>query len=226
MQTCISSRLGHELVVLRAEGRADLEAAAQTDELIRRMDAELRGLGLSLADTVRTRLWARDRASRDQGSRARVGALSGSARSASSSFIAPDVFDSDALIAIELWAMRPSRPGQVKTLVEYDPPIVPLRYLVYDSAVFLSGVTSVLPGLPGQVEEILAGISGTLAHARVGWEHVSGISCILHRGESLDSLRSLLAARAAAAVPTEFSFADGYSTEGKLIEIEVTAKLA
>ena len=97
-------------------------------------------MGFSLENTVRTRLWGRDRESRDLGSEQRVKILSGKARSASSSYIAPDHFDSSSNVSIDLVAMRPVGPEADKILKEYDPPVVPLRYLVYDSIVFLSGV--------------------------------------------------------------------------------------
>lgn len=226
MQSIIYDWLGHEWVALRAEGSPKLDVEEQTSAIFRRLEAALGGTGLSLADTMRTRLWARDRDSRDRGSRMRVATLSGAARSASSSFISTDYLDSDASVAIELWAMRAAGRDVGKTLVEYDPPIAPLRYLIRDSVLVLSGVTSVLPTLKDQVPEILAGIEGSLAHAGAGWSNTVKISCLLHRSQSPADLRSLLApvtAQTQAAV--EYGFADGYSTEGKLVEIEVTAQV-
>ena len=225
MQKLVYEWLGREFVALSGEGRIGLEVGEQTSELFRRFDLELRGLGLSLDHTIRTRLWGRDRPSRDQGSRARVETLSGPARSASSSYIAPDRFDSDAQVAVDLWAMRPSRPGLAKTVVEYDPPIVPLRYLVWDSLVALSGVTSVLPTLTDQIAEIVPALEGSLSEAGVGWEQVVKVSCFLHRSQRLDDFRATLARSIdAQPPPLEVGFVDGYSSEGKLIEIEVTAR--
>ena len=227
MQSTIYDWLGHDWVGLRAEGRPNLDVAGQTSEIFRRFDADLNRIGLSLADAMRTRLWARSRDSRDQGSRARAAILMGAARSASSSFIAPDSLDSDAAVAVELWAMQPAGGNAGKTLVEYNPPIVPLRYLIRESVVVLSGVTSVLPTLAGQIAEILTSIEGSLAHAGIGWEDVVKVSCHLHRSQSLSDLRSLLASvtsRTPAAM--EYGFVDGYSSEGKLIEVEVTAILS
>ena len=139
------------------------------------MEAELGRSRLSLGSTMRTRLRARDRDARDQGSRARADTLIGAARSASSSFIAPDYFDSGAAVAVELWAMRLAEPGSRKLLVEYEPPIVPLRYLVRESVVVLSGVTAVLAGLDEQTVEILAAIHGSLAQAGAGWQHAASL---------------------------------------------------
>lgn len=226
MRKIVYQWLDREFVALSAEGRASLDVAEQTRDIFDRFDEELRGLGLSLADTVRTRLWGQDRPSRDTGSQVRVSVLSGPARSASSSFIAPVYFESDAQVAVELWAMRPSRPGLQKSLVEYDPPIVPLRYLVYDGVVALSGVTSVLPSLEEQVAEIMPRIQGSLADAGLTWGDVARVSCLLHRSQGLEHFKALLAQQVDLPPSVlQYGFADGYSTPGKLIEIEVTGKL-
>jgi enamine deaminase RidA (YjgF/YER057c/UK114 family) len=165
MRKKIFQWLGKEFVSLSAEGRPAKSAADEARNLFQRLEDELKDLGLSLDNTVRTRLWGRDRQSRDQGSTERVRILSGKARSASSSFISPVHFDSDARLAIDLLAMRPSRSDLQKYLKEYDPPITPLRYLTYDSVVFLSGVTAVLPTLEEQMADILPRIEGSLKDA-------------------------------------------------------------
>jgi len=226
MQHTIYDWLGHTWVALRAEGRPQLDVTSQTNDIFQRLDAELSRSALSLDHTMRTRLWARTREGRDKGSRVRALLLTGLARSASSSFIAPDYFDSDAEVAVELWAMQPAQPGAGKTLVEYDPPIVPLRYLSCESALVLSGVTSVLPTLADQVGEILVAIEGTLAQAGAAWGDVVKLSCHLHRSQSLEELRSLLAGLALGAHrERECGFVDGYSTPGKLVEVEVSGRL-
>src|SRR5262249_58913022 len=99
---------------------------------------ELQPRGFSLHPPARPRLWGRDRAARDGGSGERVRALSGKARSASSSYISPRHFDSAGAVAVDLWAMRSAAQ---KTVQEYDPPIVPPRYIVTGGLVFLSRVT-------------------------------------------------------------------------------------
>src|SRR5206468_10921561 len=150
----------------------------------------------------------------------------GAARSASSSYISPQHFDSDASVAADLWALRPTRRDARKVLVEYDPAIVPLRYLVWDGLVFLSGVTVVLPTLADQIADILPRIQESLTLAGTSWEQVVRVGCFLHRSQSLDELKNLLARSIDVSLPlVEYGFVDGYSTEGKLIEIEVTAQL-
>ena len=151
--------------------------------------------------------------------------LSGKARSASSSYIAPDRFDSDAKVSLDLVAMRPQWPQADKILQEYEPPIVPLRYLVYDSIAFLSGVTVVLPTLEDQMADILPRIQGSLTDAGTSWDKAVKVSFYLHRTQNLETLKKLFEATVKVKVPqTEYVFVDGYSSEGKLIEVEVTAE--
>jgi len=216
--------LSKEFVELCSEAKTGATAAEQAREIFQRFDQELRAIGLSLDDTVRSRLWGRDRQSRNLGSNERVRVLSGKARSASSSYIAPVHFDSSALVALDLLAMKPSRPGIEKILKEYEPSIVPLRYLVYDSLVVLSGVTAVLPKLEEQMADILPRIAGSLADAGSSWERVVKASFYLHRSQRPETLKALFQKTVKAEIPQmEYSFVDGYSAEGKLIEIETTA---
>jgi hypothetical protein len=170
--------LGRDFVELSGEAKPGASASSEASELFRRFDQELKTHKLSLDNTVRTRLWGRDRESRDLGSDERVKVLSGKARSASSSYIASDYFDSDAKIAVDLLAMKPSRQNMEKRIVEYDPPIVPIRFLVYDSVVVLSGVTTVLPTLEEQLDNILPRITGSLKAGGSSWERVARVPFI------------------------------------------------
>ncbi|HWH75845.1 MAG TPA: hypothetical protein VNT76_00685 [Candidatus Binatus sp.] len=215
---------GREFIELSAEARSAETATIEARQLFERFDADLRSHGLSLANTVRSRLWGRDRQSRDLGSTERVKALSGKARSASSSYIAPGHFDSSASVAVDLLAMRPSQPAMEKRVVEYDPAIVPIRFLVYDNFVVLSGVTTVLPTLAAQFDNIIPRITGSLGDGGSGWDKVARVSFYLHRSQTLDHLKELFARHVSAKIPQmEYVFVDGYSSEGKFCEVEVTA---
>ena len=111
-------------------------------------------------------------------------------------------------------------------LKEYDPPIILLRYLTYNSFVFLSGVTAVLPTLADQMGEILHRISGSLADARTSWDKAVKVSFFLHQSQKLETLKELFQKTIKAEIPQmEYAFVEGFSTKGKLIEIEVTARL-
>jgi enamine deaminase RidA (YjgF/YER057c/UK114 family) len=216
--------LEREFIELSGEAKAAANATIEAQELFRRFDQELRGHGLSLDHTVRSRLWGRDRESRDLGSNERVKALSGKARSASSSYIAPGHLDSGAKVAVDLIALRPSQPNAQKRIIEYDPPIVPIRFLVYDTVVVLSGVTTVLPTLEAQLNNILPRIQGSLTDAGSSWDKVARVSFYLHRSQTVENLKQLFQRHVKVSIPqTEYCFVDGYSSEGKFCEVEVTA---
>lgn len=224
MREKIFSWLGREFIELSAEAKPVANATTEAQELFNRFNEELKSHGLSLDHTVRSRLWGRDRESRDLGSTERVKTLSGKARSASSSYIAPGHFDSAAKVAVDLLAMRPTDPNSAKRIVEYDPPIVPIRFLVYDSIVVLSGVTTVLPTLEEQLNNIIPRITGSLADAGSSWDKVARVSFYLHRSQTVDNLKALFARHVTAKIPQmEYCFVDGYSSEGKFCEVEVTA---
>ena len=218
--------LGKEFIELSGEARPAATAALEAAEIFRRFDDELKTYGLSLDNTVRSRLWARDRESRDTGSGERVRALSGKARSASSSYIAPGRFDTAARIAVDLIALRPSRTDLQKRVTEYDPPIVPIRFLVYDNLVVLSGVTTVLPTLEQQFDNILPRITASLNDAASSWNRVVRVSFYLHRSQTIAKVKELFSAHVQVSVPhQEYCFVDGYSSLGKLCEVEVTATI-
>jgi len=226
MRKRLFSWQGREFVELTGEASPAASATVEAQALFERCERELRGHGLSLDNTVRTRLWGRDRESRDLGSTERVKILCAKARSASSSFISPTHFDSGARVAIDLWAMRPSRPDLQKVLKEYEPPITPLRYLIYDSVVVLSGVTAVLPTLEEQISDILPRIEGSLKDAGCSWRQVAQTSFLLHRSQNFGTLEAIFKKHVNANIPQmEYFHVDGYSSPGKLIEIEVTATI-
>jgi len=226
MRKKIFSWLGREFIEINGEAKPAANATIEAQELFNRINAELKSHGLSLDHTVRSRLWGRDRESRDLGSTERVRILSGKARSASSSYIAPGHFDSAAKVAVDLLALRPTEPSTTKRVVEYDPPIVPIRFLVYDSIVVLSGVTTVLPTLEEQLNNIIPRITGSLTDGGSSWDKVARVSFYLHRSQTVDNLKALFAHHVTAKIPQmEYCFVDGYSSEGKFCEVEVTASV-
>src|SRR5262245_21670386 len=94
MRTMLYPAFGHEFITVSSESRPGLPPGEAARDLFARFSTELQAHGLSLDDTVRTRLWGRDRVARDGGGGERVQILSGKARSASSSYISPRHFDS------------------------------------------------------------------------------------------------------------------------------------
>ncbi len=219
----IVARFGQEFVELSCEGDGRGTAAEETQAIFRRMSAELGAFGLTLDHVLRTRLWGRDRASRDAGSVVRVDILSGGARSASSSYIAPDRFERpDSRVIVDLLALKSA--SAVKQVHENDPPRTPIRYLTVGPLVVLSGMTCQLANLDEQLADIMPRVGAALNEAGCDWSKIVHMSGYLHRSQTPEALKAGIA-RFANPMPRELeiAFVDGYSQERKLIEIETTA---
>lgn len=226
MKSTVVRALGHRFVHLSEESSPDLLADAAMREVLEHCERELAIYGLTLDNTVRTRLWARNAIDREVASAERWRILSGAARSASSSYIAPGHFQTWAKAAIDLVAIDPVRKNARKVAVEYEPPIVPVRYIVYDGMVFLSGVTVVVPTLDVAVKETMALVGGSLHKAGVSWDQVVKVACYLRRDHGFERLERLLSSAAPVKnVSIDMVHVDGYSAPGKHVEIEVTAAL-
>ena len=72
MHKKIFTWLGREFIELSSEAKPAADATIEAQEIFQRFDQELGSHGLSLDHTVRSRLWGRDRQSRDLGSTERV----------------------------------------------------------------------------------------------------------------------------------------------------------
>ncbi len=229
MNISILHWLGFEFVAIRCEADPDNTTAAQAEDVFAQCRRGLDRFGLSFEDTVRSSIWAVDRASRDVASNARFAALSGTARGASSSYVTPGHFLTKAAIGLDLMAVRP-RPGIDKVIKDFEPrrTTPPICYVTLGPLMVVSGMTVVLPTLEDQVTtDILPRITGYLAEAGSGWNQVAKVSCFLHRSQRPDEMCALFR-RTVPAWPPRFEivFVDGYSLEGKLVEIEVTAERA
>lgn len=227
MKSTLVRAFGRRFVHVSCEASPRLLPDAAFRELMERCNHELGAVaGLSLEDTVRTRLWGRTAYDRDVASTQRRESLSGRARSSSSSYIAPGHFESAAGVAVDLIALEPARRRREKTVVEYDPAIAPPRYVIYDGMVFLSGVTYVVPTLEEAVASTMAAIGQSLKHAGASWRNVVKISNHLRRDYSFEHMEKLLRAAAPVkSISTDYAHVDGYSSPGKHVEIEVTARL-
>ncbi len=224
MRITLKNWLGLEFVELSAEARPGGGAGAGTEALFGAFEEALAPHGLSLANAVRSRIFGRDRAARDAASDVRRSVLSGPARAATSSYIAPRVFDSEAAVAMDLIALKPA-PGHEKAIRENDPPRLPCRYLTAGPLVVFSGQTAVLPTLGDQLRgDILPRITEYLAECGSRWDRVVHTACYLHASQDPDELRALFRETAGALPPAfDIRFVEGYSAEGKLVEVEITA---
>lgn len=225
MKMSILYWLEWEFVEVRCEARSGTTAAEQGDAVFEQARAALALHGLTLSHTIRSRVFGVDRPARDAVSNSRFRALKGVDRAASSSYIAHKHFSSDALVALDLIAVRP-RPGITKVIKEYVPLKQPLCYVALGPLLVLSGNTSQLPTLEQQVtQDILPRITSYLAEGGSSWKQVVNVSCYLHESQKPEELRTHFRTLADPfPVRFEIYFVEGFSSPGKLVEVEVTAQ--
>ena len=227
MQARLYHWFDRDFVEIAAQGRAGVAAGAVTDELFRRFDHELRSYGLSLDNCVRVRVWGRDQDARTLATATRSKILTEKRKAASSSFISQQWFDSDAVVGLELLAMKPLNSSAERRPAEFEPPRNYLCYLRYDSVVFYSGYMSDADTLNDQVTEVFKtitgarAISGGLSH---DFKKNDRLSIFLHRSQSITTVKDILAKESWIDLANvEFRFVDGFAGEKYLIEIEATA---
>ena len=224
MLKTITGWFGREFIELSCEGDGRGSATDEARAVFQHMSDELGHFGMTLDHVIRTRLWGRDRASRDAGSEIRAQILVGGARAASSSYSSTERFENpNGRIALDLVALK-TAPAPRKIIRENEPPRTPIRYMTIGDLVVLSGMTSQLPTLEAQLANILPRIGSALQEAGSDWSKVGLMSCYLHRSQSPEALKAGLAKwTTAAPIKLEIGFSDGYSAPDKLIEIETTA---
>jgi enamine deaminase RidA (YjgF/YER057c/UK114 family) len=218
---------GRDFVQVVAEGKSGLAADDATARLFQKFEAELTLHGLSLDDTVRVRVWGRDKSARALATAARAKILVDKRKAASSSFISEQWFDSDANAGLELLAMKAAGGKGERRPVEFEPPRNYLCYLRYDSVLFYSGYTSSKDTLEDQVREILKtitrarAISGALSE---DFKKTGRLSVFLRRDQPLALVKDLLAnINWIDLANVEFQLVDGFAAEEYLVEIEATA---
>jgi enamine deaminase RidA (YjgF/YER057c/UK114 family) len=226
METKIFTWLGREFVEIIGEAKAGASVESATAELFEHFDGALKSHGLSLDNTVRIRVYGRDRQARTDATLARSKILSGNRRAASSSFISQQWFDSTGAAGLELLAVRPSNATAQRKPVDFEPARNYLCYLEYDALLFFSGFTSEAATLAQQIKDVLGTLDNAFARAKTDWSKVKKLALLLQRGANVEEARQVLAAANRRGVPEiEFTFVDGFAGEKYLVEIEATALL-
>jgi enamine deaminase RidA (YjgF/YER057c/UK114 family) len=225
MNVSILEWVGWQFVEISCEARDGVTAAEQGVDVFHQAGDLLRARGLSLSDTIRTRIFGVDRPARDAVSQVRAEVLKGHNQAASSSYIAPKRFSSKALVALNLIAVR-SRPGLQKVIKPYVPPKQPICFVALGSLLVLSGNTSQRATLEEQlIDDILPRIGNYLTEGGSSWRKVVNVSCYMHESQRPDQLSALFRA-VVDPMPARFEicFVEGFSAPGKLVEVEVMAQ--
>jgi enamine deaminase RidA (YjgF/YER057c/UK114 family) len=224
MRKRLFSWQGQRFLYLGLEAEPGLALDRQADALFRRVEEELDSVGLALVNTVRSRIFGRSAEARNAGSAARTKALTGLARAAGSSYIAPPFFSSAADVGLDLFAMATPVGNPPRRVAEYEPRENFIRHLQWDPLVFLPGMTCEEPGLAVQCRDILSRVGALLEETGCSFERVVRASFYLHRDADLDELLELVTSLTSLSLDhAEIERVDGYSRPGKLIEMEFTA---
>jgi enamine deaminase RidA (YjgF/YER057c/UK114 family) len=216
--------LGREFLSIIGEGPEIGDPEAEADALFVSFGEELTAHGLSLDNTIRSRIWAADSDARTACSTVRTRTLSGPARAATSSYIAPAHFDSGARVAMDLIALRPLS-GDEKTVTEQDPPKGVIKYLTVGELLVLPGMTSNEGGsFEHQAADILGRITMCLREAGCGWSEVCDVTLVHEHGVQHNDIWASWR-RETEEIPSRMTLlpAEGYARPGKLLEIETMA---
>jgi hypothetical protein len=227
MKSRLFTWLGRDFIEISGEGKAGVSPEVAIQDLFATCENELKSHGFSLENTVRIRVWGRDKDARTGATAARAKILTGNFKAASSSFISLQWFDSDATAGLELLAMKPKASGAERRPVDFEPARNYLCYLRYDSVVFYSGYTSTADTLEDQVSEVLKAITGARAISGAltqDFRKTGRLSVFLHRSQKLSVIKDLLAKETWIDLANvEFRLVDGFAGEKYLLEIEATA---
>ncbi len=178
---------------------------------------ECEATGLAGANIVRSRIWARDAATRQIASNIRLDMLAGARRAASSSFIASERLAPGIDMIADIVALE----GGKKIVREYEPAIAPPMFVGSGGFVFLSGYTDISATFEQQLEVILSKISRSLEIAGTAWGKIVKVDAYV--AQSLDQASAWTAISARFPCPVAMTSVEGYSAPEKRVEIEVTA---
>ncbi|MFM1815855.1 MAG: hypothetical protein RLZ98_2550 [Pseudomonadota bacterium] len=217
---------GRPLLHIAVSGEPTASADAESRTAIAAALALATQAGLDTRHLARSRLWARDAATRQIASDIRREMLSGDVRAASASFIAPAHLPAGASMLIELFVMAPENRGSTKIIREYDPPITPPMFVSFDRMVFFSGDTSKEPGLTNQLSSIRRDLDRFMDIAGTSWDLTTAVSIFLARSENSPAGRdAAMAGLPSLPCPFSITVVDGFSAPEKRVEIEVSARL-
>jgi hypothetical protein len=221
IESAARERAGRPAVWFTATG--DSSEPRELDALIDAVEVELGRHGLRLADLVRTRILAASRPARDAASRTRATRLlAGPAASASSSYIEPRLFPGGDGVRFEGLVIRAA--GDGKVVVRHDDGSGLCRYVATGDLVFLTGMTSTLPTFDAQLANLAQRVAATLDDASTNLGRPvrpTAVTTFVARIQEPGDAAELAERLGLPGVALEIERCDGFSSPGKLIEVEV-----
>jgi enamine deaminase RidA (YjgF/YER057c/UK114 family) len=217
---------GREAFFIGVVGDGAGSIEQESDAALTRAISEVERAGFTREMVVRSRLFARDTATRQGASDVRRAMLVGDLRGGSSSFSDAERLPKGSRCIMELTAIKPQSSGAKKAVREYDPPIAPPMFATFDGLVILSGNTDVSDTFEAQLDVIRGKVDSSLKAAGSSLDKAVAISAFMSRKvEYAKGSKQVKDKFSPAKCPIVFTTVEGYSSPEKLIEIEVTARL-
>ncbi len=215
---------GRPFVFLSTTGRGGKGATEEATLACDRLDGELRSLGGSIDDVVRTTIFTRNQEIRPAVSEVRKKAFPQATRPASSSIIVHDFSPKDTLIEIDATAVLPQGKKYEKKGIEFNPPRPYLKALTVGELIFVSGEGGRGENIEVQARDSCSGIGRTLTELGSSWGKLLLVSCYVKKLEWFEVANRIVQEELGKnRVPVDLVLADEYAGPEMLIEIEVTA---
>ena len=215
---------GHPYVFLSTTGHGAKGATEEAALAFDRLNQELRKLGGSIEDVVRTTVFTRNQECRPAISEVRRKTFAQTARPASSSIIVHDFSPGDTLIEIDATAFLSQGEKYRKKGHEFDPPRTYIKAVELDDVLFVSGQTGRGEDIEAQTTDCCNRISETLAELGFSWGNLLLLSCYVRKVEWFDLVYQTIHKKIGnQPVPVDLVLGDEYAQPGVLIEIEATA---
>ena len=215
---------GQPFVFLSAHGSGGKSPAEETTLALSRINQELKSLGGSIDDLVRTTIFTKNQECRPAVGEVRRKMLTQATRPASSSIIVHDFLPEDT--SVEIWASGILSRGEKiqKKGIEFEPPRPYLKALKVDDLLFLSGRGGKGENIETQVRATLDIIEETLAELGSSWDKLLLLSCYVKKLEWLETVEKIARERThLGAQPIDLVPADEYARPDMLLEVEATA---
>ncbi len=215
---------GHPYVFLSTTGHGAKGATEEADLAFDRLNQELRKLGGSIEDVVRTTVFTRNQECRPAISEVRRKSFAQTTRPASSSIIVHDFSPRDTLIEIDATAFLSKGEKYRKQGYEFDPPRAYIKAVELEDILFISGQTGRGENIEVQTTACCSRISETLAELGFSWGNLLLISCYVKKVEWFDRVYRMIRKKIGnKPVPVDLVLGDEYAQPEVLIEIEATA---
>jgi enamine deaminase RidA (YjgF/YER057c/UK114 family) len=209
-------------VIVAGTSGDDIQTQSKT--AMNRALSEMEKAGFTADHVVRSRVWGRDAATRTAASDIRRLEYADHKRGATASFYDSERLPDGADMMIDVFALKTRKSAARKVFQEYDTPATAPLFVELDGMVLLSGNTDTSPKFEDQLVKIRGKIELGLQRSGTQWKHVSLVSAFVSKTvDAMHARKAIAEAFPEMSCPLVLTSVDGFSSPGKLIEIEVNA---